>query len=312
MKVELIFHPIYELLNSIHAYSETTIYKKTELGTNWRKQATSRISKELAESLNTNKKKLFKFLYEYVLTRSFDKMPIEQILEELTNVDEQLVISDFCAKLKMKEDQMKPITETFHEAVGLVKRWNEEYFQYVDKTIITRLELDFKQKKDQLKKCAPNNVLPFIEKVTNGLVLNDFNDVKKVVLYPIYHSNPMIIYSIYEQIHFYGYPTEIILPEAEHEPAPRLMYRGMALTDKNRLKILRYLENKERSFTDIVQFIGLAKSTVHHHMVILRASGLVQIILSPDTSERFRLREKGLEEIYRSYHDYLFRASKKE
>jgi DNA-binding IclR family transcriptional regulator len=40
---------------------------------------------------------------------------------------------------------------------------------------------------------------------------------------------------------------------------------------------LRFLATGPRSFTDVVQVMGLAKSTVHHHMVVLRAAGLVRV-----------------------------------
>ncbi|WP_078380552.1 ArsR/SmtB family transcription factor [Sutcliffiella halmapala] len=299
--IEVRFHPIYELLNSLLSYSNSSFYKKTELGMNWRKATSSKISKELAEALNSKQLEHLSYLSEYVLCQPISNKSIDQVLEDLHNTDEQQVIQ-FLSELHVSKDYLDSHKGTFHETLQLVKKWNEEYFCHIDSNIISSLERSCEQKRQEE---YDGDSLDFVEKVTNGIVMKGFDKVKKVILYPVFHSTPIITISHYQHLHCYGYPVDLP-PLAEEEPSPALMRKGIALTDKNRLKILRFLGKEERSFTEIVKYIGLAKSTVHHHMIILRASGLIQVILSPDTSERFRLREQGLGHIFQNYYQYLF------
>lgn len=298
--VELKFHPIFELLNSLHVYIQPSFYKKGELGERWRNETTKRISKELAEELQSKKNKQRSHLFEYIFGQELAGMTIEQVLNELDNTEEKKLVTFFEERLSPGE-KWEPDLDLFHHSLELVKRWNEEYFRHIDPRILAALETDFLEKNELLRKEEP---VDFVEKVTNGLILRDFQEVKKIVLYPVYHASPIITYSWYPLIQYYGYPVDL-LPQSAEEPSPSLMRRGVALTDKNRLKILRYLVKGERSFTEIVQYIGLAKSTVHHHLISLRASGLVQVIISPESSDRYRLREEGLEQIFQDYHRFL-------
>jgi DNA-binding transcriptional ArsR family regulator len=52
-----------------------------------------------------------------------------------------------------------------------------------------------------------------------------------------------------------------------------------ALGDETRLRILRLLASGETSLTDIAERLGLAKSTVHGHMVILRGAGITRSVV---------------------------------
>jgi len=302
--VELRFHPIYELLNSLHVYIHASFYKKVDLGAKWRKATMKKLSTELAEALESEQIEhlsYLNYLNDYLFSLKLGNAPLEQLLQELSKLEEEEVINYFLNQLHVSEEKLKPHIGTFHQSLHLVKRWNEEYFQQIAPSILPSLEMDFKQKSELLRKEAPSD---FVEKVTNGLLLRGFSEVKKVILYPVYHASPIITFAHFPQVHYYGYPVDLI-PSSE-EPSPSLMRRGVALTDKNRLQILRYLVNNERSFTDIVKYIGLAKSTVHHHLISLRAAGLVQVIVTPHSSDRFRLREEGLEHIFQDYHRYIF------
>jgi len=298
--LELRFHPVYELLNSLHVYTQPSFYKKVELGTKWRNETKKSITPEFAEALESEQKEGLGLLYEYIFSMEVKNLTIEQIIQELLRTEEHEVIDFSIKHLHVPEDKRASYQGTFQKSLQILQSWNEEYFQHIDPNILSTLELDFEQKLNQLDN---ENPIEFVEKVTNGLLLKGFTDVKKVVLYPVYHASPINTYSHYQHIHFYGYPVDLI-PTTE-EPSPRLMRRSVALSDKSRLQILRYLVQHERSFTDIVKFIGLAKSTVHHHLVILRAAGFIQVIMSPDSSERFCLREEGLKGIYEDFQQFL-------
>lgn len=300
--IELRFHPIYELFNSLHVYTHHTFYKKTDMGVNWKKALLNQLSSNLVDALNTDQVDNLLILSEYILTQPVSSLSIEQLLEKLTDVTIEEGMAHFQNHLHVSDKNLESKIKTFNQTIKLVKKWKKEYFDHLDKSVINALKEDYLQKRKELVQYKP---FEFVEKVTNGFVLRGFDDLKQVILYPSYHSSPIVTYSHYQHLHIYGYPVNNT-PISEGEPSPTLMQRGIVLSDKNRLQILRFLGKEEKSFTDIVKFIGLAKSTVHHHMVLLRASGLVQVIFSPATTERYRLREEGLENIFQNYYQYLF------
>jgi DNA-binding transcriptional ArsR family regulator len=78
-----------------------------------------------------------------------------------------------------------------------------------------------------------------------------------------------------------------------------------SLADENRLRILRFLVAGGKSFTEIVQYIGLAKSTVHYHMVSLRSAGLVRVHLSTESGERYSLRKGAFDKLRDHLTNYL-------
>jgi DNA-binding transcriptional ArsR family regulator len=300
--IEIRFHPIYELFNSLHVYTHQTFYKKIEKGAIWRKALINQLSSNLVDALNSDRVDNLVILSEYILTQPVSSLSIDQLLEKLTQVTKEEVMDHFQNHLLVSDDNLESKVGTFDQTIKIVKKWKKEYFDQLDISVMTALEADYLQKREQMDQNKP---FDFVEKVTNGFVLRGFDDLTQVILYPTYHSSPIVTYSHYRHLHIYGYPVDIT-PISEGEPSPTLMQRGIVLSDKNRLQILRFLGKEEKSFTDIVKFIGLAKSTVHHHMVHLRASGLVQIILSPATTERYRLREKGLQNIFQHYFQFLF------
>jgi DNA-binding transcriptional ArsR family regulator len=297
--IEVRFHPLYELLNSLLVFSHPSFYKKTDMGLEWRKSIIKKIGSDFTDLLNPDHVGL---LSDYIFTQPVSTLSIDQWLEELIRTNMYEVMDHLQNLSRAGTDKYSSFVESYEKTLQLVMKWKEEYFDQLDPAMISTLEEDCLQKKEQVPHYTP---LDFIEKVTNGFVLTGFDDVQKIILHPAFHSSPIVTFAHYEHLHFYGYPVDIS-PITAEEPTSSLLQKGIALSDKNRLKILRFLGNEEKSFTDIVKFIGLAKSTVHHHMVLLRASGLVQIILSPTATERYRLREQGLETIFQNYHQYLF------
>ena len=68
-----------------------------------------------------------------------------------------------------------------------------------------------------------------------------------------------------------GCPVEV----GRHPRPLRLVRLSKALGDEKRLRILRALADGEKSLMELAEMFGLAKTTMHHHMIILRSAGLV-------------------------------------
>jgi DNA-binding transcriptional ArsR family regulator len=96
---------------------------------------------------------------------------------------------------------------------------------------------------------------------------------------------------------FYGMADEFIDSDPEAPPS-WLVKTYKALSDERRLRILRRLSEEEASLDDLVDLLGLSKSTVHHHMSVLRAAGLVRVRMSGNKdhkeSKAYALRTQAL------------------
>jgi DNA-binding transcriptional ArsR family regulator len=125
-----------------------------------------------------------------------------------------------------------------------------------------------------------------IEEVTNGLDYEIPIGVSRVTLVPSVVVKPL---SLIDQnrdtlLVFYGIADEFIDSDPEAPPS-WLVKTYKALSDERRLRILRRLSEEEASLDDLVDMLGLSKSTVHHHMSVLRAAGLVRVRISGNNHE---------------------------
>ncbi len=117
-----------------------------------------------------------------------------------------------------------------------------------------------------------------IEDVTNGLDYEIPLGVSRVVLVPSVVLRPLSLIDQHRDtlVVFYGMADEFIDSDPEAPPS-WLVKTYKALSDDRRLRILRRLSETEATLDDLVDLLGLSKSTVHHHMSVLRAAGLVRV-----------------------------------
>src|SRR5204862_3211157 len=75
-------------------------------------------------------------------------------------------------------------------------------------------------------------------------------------------------------------------------PPVHLLRLHKALSDERRLRILRLLGERDMNLQELSDELGLAKSTTHHHTVVLRAAGLIRT--STTVENRYSLRREAL------------------
>jgi DNA-binding transcriptional ArsR family regulator len=78
-----------------------------------------------------------------------------------------------------------------------------------------------------------------------------------------------------------------------------------ALSDESRLRMLRFLANGPATMTEVARFAGLSQPTVHHHLVQLRAAGLVRIHFTLSSPTRYSLRPHALDVLAQQLGAYL-------
>ena len=102
----------------------------------------------------------------------------------------------------------------------------------------------------------------------------------------------------------FQYATDA-LPPGPDEPPPGLRRMTHALSDDTRLRLLRFLATGPQSFSAIVAWAGIPKSTVHYHLVALRAAGLVRIHDRSRGNDTFSLRPSALAALHHNLATFL-------
>jgi DNA-binding transcriptional ArsR family regulator len=95
-------------------------------------------------------------------------------------------------------------------------------------------------------------------------------------------------------------PDDVADPD---EPPVRLVRLHKALGDERRLRMLKLLSRRSATLQELADATGLAKSSAHHHTVILRSAGLLTVTL--EDNSRYALREGVVPEVSRWLTDYV-------
>jgi DNA-binding transcriptional ArsR family regulator len=147
-----------------------------------------------------------------------------------------------------------------------------------------------------------------IERVTNGMDYAIPLGVRRLVLVPSVVVRPWTI------THELGDRVYVLYPVADEHlaadpdaPPQWLVHFHKALGDERRLRMLRRLADRPASLTELTAEVDLAKSTVFHHIGVLRAAGLIRVHVGsrPDKNPVYSLRLHALETAYEHTSRYL-------
>jgi ArsR family transcriptional regulator, virulence genes transcriptional regulator len=123
----------------------------------------------------------------------------------------------------------------------------------------------------------------FVEETMRGVQWQRPAGLRRIVFAPSYFSRPAVFYHFWRGTLTFCTPVD----ESRIEPAatttdPRapgadILRFFEALGDPTRLRILRLLAEREMYLTELAERLKLTKATTKHHMVRLRAAGLVTL-----------------------------------
>ncbi len=272
--------PAYELVVSLHAYLSTQHHRLQEMGDDWAASVGGLLSKPLQKALAE--------LPEPPCLRQFGLLiwqcperdrSAAGFLRWLSASSAGEIYELLAPSLAPEGIRLPPERSRYAEVLAA---WNEEYFAGVAPAVHAALA-------DR----AANPVgthLPLqeaVEEATNGFWVEP-EEVRRVLLVPQYHKRPLTVWSPCTDLLMFLCPVD--LPVAAGEPGPGLLRLTRALADESRLRILYSLAQAPLSFTEIVGRSGLTKGTVHRHVTVLRAAGLVRSHLHRGEIQHYSLR----------------------
>jgi DNA-binding transcriptional ArsR family regulator len=143
-----------------------------------------------------------------------------------------------------------------------------------------------------------------VERATNGVTFDSSQGLRGVLLIPSRIIRPWTVISEREAIGIFAYSVADEHLNADPDTPPGyLVDLYKALGDERRLRMLSMLAEGDHDLTEIADHVGLAKSTTHHHLRILRSAGLVRAFVGEN--KRYSLRRERLPEVGNLLAGYL-------
>ncbi len=165
--------------------------------------------------------------------------------------------------------------ELMEEVAQLIERWDAEIFSEIGPPLEAELRTAAQSVSRQARQLTWDRL---IIKATRGVEYRREPWIDSIVLVPSSLNRPWVDIAEYGTTKFFLFPAgaESVVPDTQ------LVDLYKALGDETRLRILRLLSGGESSLTDMAEKLGLAKSTVHGHMRILRLAGLTRSVVGDE------------------------------
>jgi DNA-binding transcriptional ArsR family regulator len=129
-----------------------------------------------------------------------------------------------------------------------------------------------------------------VELTTNGISIEQGGYTKPILLIPTVTGRPWVIFTETPGQMIMAYPVADEYMDADPDAPPNWLIRTYkALGDERRLRILRRLSRGPASLHDLAEELDISKSTLHHHMMLLRTAGLVKVLIGNE--KEYALRE---------------------
>lgn len=295
---EVDFAPAYECAASLQAYLRKANHKALESGAGWIKEMNLLLPPKVRARLGEQPEiELFDFQL-FISSCPGPRTP-EAFIEWLRSMSPGELY-----ELAASTGEAVPpnLGELRDAAADALYDWNTYYFRQVKPEILEGLNREAKAARQLISSQSAGELY---EQLTNGMVLHPPKEAgQRVLVIPQYHMRPYNTSSFYPNLTITSYPCDAVLSEADF-PSPLLSRMTRALSDDSRLRILHYLRtHPETSFSEIVKHIGISKSTIHYHLVLLRAAGFVKVHVYP-RSTQYSLRASGITALTSQLNHYL-------
>lgn len=169
--------------------------------------------------------------------------------------------------------------------INVIEGWHEQVIESEADRLSTFLNRDVEAKKNMLEKMGSEE---FVEWATGGITYKPEPSVHHVLLIPQYIYRPWNIEADIEDTKVFYYPiaNESIDPDDHLTPDYFLVHKHKALGDGIRLRIVKLLVERDHTLQEITNILEMGKTTVHHHLKILRSARLVGVHQSKYTLKK--------------------------
>lgn len=184
----------------------------------------------------------------------------------------------------------------------VMEGWYKEFLEKKETEIKEILIRDEKEKAKWLRSLKPEEA---VLRAT-GTEYKPETNFNKVLLIPQYVYRPWTIQANLEETRVFYYPVsdESLAEIADvSQPPARLVQLFKSLGDEKRMRIVKLLRGKERTLKEVTDILGMGKTTVHHHLTLLRTAGIVKV-----KDSHYSLQETAFKQIENQLAAYLERG----
>jgi DNA-binding transcriptional ArsR family regulator len=157
--------------------------------------------------------------------------------------------------------------------LDLLPGWYEQVFLPHERDWREAAEPDAEAKRALARRNSPEQL---VELATRGYQYTAPAGINKLVFFPSWWMRPWVILWEHKGAKIFGYPIAGAR-EADDGSPGELARVFKALGDEGRLRLLRRLSDGPVTLGEAAAELGLAKSTAHHHLAILRHAGFVNV-----------------------------------
>ncbi len=244
-----------------------TLLESDGIGTDWQIQANELIvrSLEYAAKPNTtekNKQNLAKQISAF--SKRFPSAERAGIVAMLTNPE-----------------------QTRRKLAEILREWYRLVFAEEEPRLRTQLEKEVNRLKMLNQEVSHEQLFGSI---IRGFIYDPPAAIERIVLVPSIMLSPAIFHMRVNDTLTYCYPLTVEnLENLNEEDSQRHELAALfdALSDDTRLRILRLLSQRSMYLTELAEHLGLTKATTRHHMIRLRAAGVVTLLMREHYSYYF-------------------------
>jgi DNA-binding transcriptional ArsR family regulator len=199
--------------------------------------------------------------------------------------------------LDSTSDAIKP------EIVGVVADWAERVFPRFVSDAVAAIDRDAAARQRKLGRESARAVLAA---ATSGVAFNPSPWVTEIVIVPTVALRPFIVPTELHHTALFIYSVADEAFELDPTAPPRRLVKvAAALGDELRLRVLHVLRDESLSASEIAERLDVDRTSLHHHLGILRSAGLLTIHDDGVRGWRYALREDGLDEVGPALAGYL-------
>jgi DNA-binding transcriptional ArsR family regulator len=163
--------------------------------------------------------------------------------------------------------------ELKRQLVEFLPRWHELVFLPHEGEWREAAERDVEAKRAAARSRTAQQLT---ELATRGYQYSPAPEIRRLVFFPSWWMRPWVILWEHKGAKIFGYPIAGGADAPTDSPA-ELARVYKALGDEGRLKLLRRLSEGPLMLSEAAAVLGVAKSTAHHHLAILRQAGFVTV-----------------------------------
>lgn len=193
------------------------------------------------------------------------------------------------------------------ELHAIVVDWGERVSSALAAVSMAAIARDAATRIDELATGTGADVLT---RVTRGVTYSPQPWIRSIVIVPTVAMRPYIIPTeLRDTVVFVCSVADESFETDPAAPPHRLVKVAAALGDERRLRILHLLRREPLTASEIADRLGVDRTSLHHHLGILRSAGLLAIRDEGVVGWRYALRDDGVTSVGPELDAYLRRPS---